>query len=88
MAIDSIGTALFDTIGFILYYISIFTIWFYSTFLPFILQYIGIPLFVLGLLAALAFAGGTVLCIVVFFILMYYFIKEVIFKSKPNKLKT
>ena len=88
MAVSAIATALFDLIGFCLYYIGIFAIWFYSTFLPFILQYIGIPLFVLGLLSALAFAGGTVLCIVVFFILMYYFIKEVIFKSKPNKLKT
>ena len=57
--------------------------WFYLTLLPFIIQYIGIPLFILGVLLALAFAGGTILCIVLFFVFMYFFIKGTIFDSKP-----
>ena len=57
--------------------------WFYLDFLPFIIQYIGIPLFVLGIILALAFAGGTLLFIVLFFIFMYFFIKGTIFDSTP-----
>ena len=53
--------------------------WFYLTFLPFVIQYIGIPLFVLGVVMAIAFAGGTLLFTVLFFITMYYFIKGTIF---------
>ena len=57
--------------------------WFYLTFLPFIIQYIGIPLFVLGVILAVAFAGGTLIFIILFFIFMYFFIKGTIFDSKP-----
>jgi hypothetical protein len=60
-----------------------FVKWFYLTFLPFIIQYIGIPLFVLGIILALAFAGGTLLFIILFFIFMYFFIKGTIIDSKP-----
>ena len=55
--------------------------WFYLDFLPFIIQYIAIPLFFLGLLLAVAFAGGTLIVTIVFFIFMYYFIKYTIFVS-------
>ena len=60
-----------------------FAKWFYLTLIPFVLQYIGIPLFALGILLALAFAGGTVIFIIVFCIFMYKFIKGTIFNSKP-----
>ena len=63
-----------------LYY---FAKWFYLTFLPFVVQYIGIPLFILGIILALAFAGGTLVFTVLFFIFMYFFIKGTIFSSKP-----
>ena len=56
-----------------------FVKWFYLTFLPFVIQYIGIPLFVLGVVMAIAFAGGTLLFTILFFIFMYYFIKGTIF---------
>ena len=55
--------------------VFLFAKWFYTTFLPFVIQYIGIPLFVLGVVMAIAFAGGTLLFTVLFFITMYYFIK-------------
>ena len=57
--------------------------WFYLTFLPFVIQYIGIPLFVLGVILAVAFAGGSLIFIILFFIFMYFFIKGTIFDSKP-----
>ena len=60
-----------------------FTKWFYLEFLPFVIQYIGIPLFVLGVILAVAFAGGTLLFTILFFIFMYYFIKGTIFTSSP-----
>jgi len=60
-----------------------FALWFYGTFLKFIIQYIGIPLFVLGILLALAFAGGTMVFVIAFFIFMFFFIKGTIFNSKP-----
>ena len=60
-----------------------FAVWFYLTFLPFVIQYIGIPLFVLGVILAVAFAGGTLLFTILFFIFMYYFIKGTIFTSSP-----
>ena len=58
--------------------------WFYLTLIPFILQYIGIPMFALGILLAVAFAGGTILFTIVFFIFMFYFIRGTIFSSKPT----
>ncbi len=60
-----------------------FSVWFYLTFLPFILQYIAIPFFVLGIIIALAFAGGTLLFILVFTIFIFFFIKGTIFSSTP-----
>jgi hypothetical protein len=61
-----------------------FIIWFYTTLIPFIVQYIGIPMFALGILLALAFAGGTVIFIIVFCLFMFYFIKGTLFSSKPS----
>lgn len=60
-----------------------FSAWFYFVFIPFILQYIGIPLFVLGIILAVAFAGGTLVFIIAFAIFMYFFIKGTIFTSTP-----
>ena len=64
-------------------YLLKFARWFYLIFLPFILQYIAIPLFVLGVLIALAFAGGTLLFIITFTIFIFFFIKGTIFSSTP-----
>lgn len=64
-------------------YLGKFAYWFYLTFLPFILQYIAIPFFVLGIIIALAFAGGTVLFLITFVIFIFFFIKGTIFSSTP-----
>ena len=61
-----------------------FAWWFYTKLLPFVIQWIGIPMFALGMLLAIAFAGGTALFTIVFFLVMFFFIKGVIFDSKPK----
>jgi hypothetical protein len=79
---DAITGWLLDTFGGgILGVVVNFMIWFYLTFLPFVIQYIGIPLFILGIMLGLAFAGGTVLFTILFFLFMYFFIKGTIFDS-------
>ena len=80
-------TLIFDFIAFVCVEIYEFVKWFYLSFLPFVIKYLGIPLFFLGILLALAFAGGTVLFTVVFFIFMFYFIKGTLVDTKPINLK-
>lgn len=58
--------------------------WFYGTFIPFIVKWFGIPLFLLGVILAVAFAGGTALFTIVFFLVMFYFIKGIFFKTHPK----
>jgi len=72
-----------DLITGALSYLLQFMKWFYLTFLPFVIQYFGIPLFILGVLVALAFAGGALCFTIIFFIFMYFFIKGTIFSSSP-----
>ena len=81
--VDGFGNSVITGIANILMGLFYFAKWFYATFLPFIIQYLGLPLFVLGILLALSFAGGTMLFTIVFFIFMFYFIKGTIFDSKP-----
>jgi hypothetical protein len=68
-------------------WIAQFAWWFYAKLIPFVLQYIGIPMFLLGIILAVSFAGGTVLFIIVFFLVMYYFIKGTIFTSVAKTFK-
>jgi hypothetical protein len=77
-----VGTAMsigYDIICRVISGVWIFITWFYFDFLPFILKYIALPLFVLGVVMAIAFAGGTVLFTIAFFIFIYFFIKHTIF---------
>lgn len=80
--VDFIG-AFTNIILNVLSVIGRFAVWFYGTFLVFVIKYIGIPMFLLGILFALAFAGSTMLFIILFLIGMYYFIRGTIFRSKP-----
>ena len=61
-----------------------FAWWFYGTFIPFVIKWIGIPMFLLGVLLAVSFAGGTALFTIVFFLVMYFFVKKVIFQTHPK----
>jgi len=58
--------------------------WFLIVFVPFVVQYIGIPAFAIGILFSLSMMGGTILFVLVFCAMMYFFIKGTIFKSKPK----
>jgi len=58
--------------------------WFVTVFVPFVVQYIGIPAFAIGILFSVSIMGGSVLFVLVFCAMMYYFIKGTIFKSKPK----
>ena len=78
---------IFDFVAFVCVQVYHFVIWFYLTFIPFIIQYVGLPLFALGILLALAFAGGTVVCTTAIFVFLFYFIKGTIIDSQPMNLK-
>ena len=83
----SIISVCFDFIGYTIKYVILFAKWFYLTLLPFVIQYIGIPMFFLGILLALAFAGGTMFFTILFFIFIFYFIRGAIFQTKPENIK-
>ena len=68
-------------------YLAQFAKWFYLTFIPFVLQYIGIPLFVLGMLLALSYALGVLLFIIIFSVFMYFFVKGTLVNTKPVIIK-
>jgi len=73
-----------DGVGWIFQKLGKFIFWFYLTVLPFIIKYIGIPMFLLGFILAVSFAGGTVLFTIVFFLVMYFFVKKLIFNTQPK----
>jgi hypothetical protein len=81
MPIGNVFAIVYHLLCSTVYGIFVFLRWFYLDFLPFIIQYIAIPLFILGLLMAVAFAGGTLLITIVFFVFLYFFIKYTIFVS-------
>jgi len=86
IGVSEVVLVLKDVVTGFFYYIFIFLKWFYLHFLPFIVIYIGIPLFIIGVLLGLSFGGGTVLFLVVFSVGLYYFINNAIFKSDPYKI--
>ena len=81
---DAVIQIVYEIVKNALYYTAVFAQWFYLTFLPFVIQYIGIPFFILGILLALSFAGGTILFAIIFFVFMFYFIKGTIFASPTH----
>ena len=50
------------------------------------LNYIGAPLFVLGILFAIGFIGGNVLLFIIFLVLGYYFVKGTLFSPPYSKV--
>jgi hypothetical protein len=80
---DAVVEFLLNSIGGVWMLVLKFMEWFYLTFIPFIIQYLGVPLFILGVLLAIGLAGGTLLFTIVFAVFMFYFIKGTIFDSTP-----
>ena len=58
-----------------------FIVWVYLTLIPFLVTYIGIPLFVLGILMGISFSGGALMIMLIFFVAMYFFIKKTVFHN-------
>ena len=56
-------------------------IWVYLTLIPFMVTYIGIPLFILGILMGISFSGGSLMIMLIFFVSMYFFIKKTVFHN-------
>ena len=80
---DAVVNFLLSSVGGLWMLVLKFMEWFYLTFIPFIIQYLGVPLFILGVLLAIGLAGGTLLFTIVFAVFMFYFIKGTIFDSTP-----
>jgi len=59
----------------------------YTQFLPFLIIYIGIPLFVIGVLLALSFSGGMILVVIGFAIGLWLLIQNGIFNVNPYAVK-
>jgi hypothetical protein len=55
--------------------------WIYLTLIPFLVMYFGVPLFILGLLMGVAFSGGTFIILLIFFVALFYFIKNSVFHN-------
>ena len=79
MPVGAVLSITYNILSIVIGAVFSFMKWFYFDFLPFILKYIALPLFILGIILAIAFAGGTVLFTIAFFIFIYFFIKHTIF---------
>jgi hypothetical protein len=55
-------------VGYILY-------WIFIKIVPFLVIYVGIPLFILGILLGLLFFGGHLVFLVVFFVGIYFYVR-------------
>jgi hypothetical protein len=73
----------------------IFMVLYYVLFVivPFLVQYVGIPMFILGAILGIMFLGGHMLFVVMFILGMFFYIKgllniKLVSKSKLNNLVT
>jgi hypothetical protein len=74
-----VGNILYYSFFFLFYIIK----WLYLEFLPFFVIYIGIPLFIIGVLLSLSFTAGMVLLIGGLAIGIYYFVTRGILDPSP-----
>ena len=51
--------------------------YFYTTILPFLVQYVGIPLFVIGCFMGLAASGAVLVTLIVAGVVYYFYMKKV-----------
>lgn len=63
--------------------IFLFLKWFYFDFLYFFVVYVGIPLFIIGVLLSLSFTAGMVLLVGGLAVGIYYFVVKGIIEPKP-----
>ena len=71
VGIPTMFSVIFGTlkiVGYILY-------WIFIKIVPFLVLYIGIPLFIMGILLGLLFFGGHLVFLIVFFVGIYFYIR-------------
>jgi len=66
---------MFSVIFAILKFVGYIMYWIFIKIVPFLVIYVGIPLFILGILLGLLFFGGHLLFLVVFFVGIYFYIR-------------
>jgi uncharacterized membrane protein len=72
------ATGIFDIILYILKIIWSFLILLFTKIIPFIVMYIGVPAFILGIIMGLFFLGGHILLVIVFIVGIIYYIKNLV----------
>ena len=79
LTVLSVGaTGILDVILYILKIIWSFLVLLFTKIMPFIVMYIGIPAFILGIIMGLFFLGGHILLVIVFVVGIIYYIKNLI----------
>jgi len=69
-------------VGYILY-------WIFIKIVPFLVLYVGIPLFIMGILLGLLFFGGHLIFLIVFFVGIYFYVRGAFtLKIRPESRKT
>lgn len=66
---------MFSVIFGILKFVGYILYWIFIKIVPFLVLYVGIPLFILGILLGLLFFGGHLIFLVVFFVGIYFYIR-------------
>jgi len=69
--IPTMFSVIFSTLKFVGYILY----WIFIKIVPFLVLYVGIPLFILGILLGLLFFGGHLIFLVVFFVGIYFYIR-------------
>jgi len=71
-------------VGYILY-------WIFIKIVPFLVLYVGIPLFIMGILLGLLFFGGHLVFLIVFFVGIYFYVRGAFtlkIKQEPKQKTT
>ena len=69
--IPTMFSVIFATLKFVGYIMY----WIFIKIVPFLVIYVGIPLFILGILLGLLFFGGHLLFLIVFFVGIYFYVR-------------
>lgn len=72
------ATGILDVILYILKIIWSFLVLLFTKIMPFIVMYIGVPAFILGIIMGLFFLGGHILLVIVFVVGIFYYIKNLV----------
>lgn len=88
LTIVSVGaTGILDVILYILKIIWSFLVLLFTKIIPFIVMYLGVPAFILGIIMGLFFLGGHILLVIVFVVGIITYIKNlmnVVYKLPDN----